>query len=122
MRTLLALSLVIPSVFAQETNTHPLQGLWGSEAQCSRALITPKGTKHAAPFDIRPDWLGHGDVWCRLNWTTVQSTETGTTAFANAICGEDTERNYQIGFNLDGDELTIAWNWTFQNGPMNRCM
>jgi len=70
----------------------------------------------------RQDWLGHGDVWCRLIWTSVQSAENGVMAFANAVCSEDTERDYQIRFEVSGDALTIVWNFEFQNGPLKRCV
>lgn len=120
MRLLLVLVFIAPPVFAKDIQ--PLVGLWGTEAQCAGELITPKGTKHATPFDIRPDWLGNGDVWCRLNWTSVQTKATGTLAIAGAICGEDTERDYRITFRLVDDALTITWNLTFHNGPMKRCL
>jgi len=119
MRTLFALILVAPLAIADDLKS--VHGLWGTEAQCSRSLITPKGTKHAAPFDVRPNWLVHGEVWCRLNWASIQSTENGTIANAHAICGEDMERDYQIRFVLTGDTLTVVWNLEFQNGPMKRC-
>jgi len=98
-----------------------LHGLWGNEAQCSRALITPKGTKRASPFDIRADWLGHGDVWCRLIWSSVVPSQQGMVAIAKGLCGEDAVRDYQIRFNLVADELTIIWNMQHRNGPLYRC-
>ena len=119
MRLLLALVFIAPPVIAQEIQ--PLVGLWGTEAQCTGALITPKGTKRATPFDVRPDWLGKGDVWCRLNWTTVQTTATDTVAIAQAVCGEDAVRDYRLTFRLVDDALTINWDLFFQNGPIKRC-
>jgi len=114
------LLLFAPLVIAQDVQ--PLVGLWGTDKQCAGELITPKGTKHAAPFDLRPDWLGHGEVWCRLNWWSVdQLNEGGMTALAQAVCGEDIERDYKIRFNLRDDTLTIVWDWEFQNGPLKRC-
>jgi len=120
MRLLLVLVLIAPMAFAQEIQ--PLIGKWGTDAQCSGSLITPKGTKRAAPFDVRTDWLEYGDVFCRLNWTSAQSTADGTRAIARAICGEDTQRDYLISFNLSGDTLTLVWDLVFQNGPMGRCL
>lgn len=120
MRLLLVLVFIAPQVFAQEIR--PIVGVWGTDAQCAGALITPKGTKRAAPFEIHPDWLENGDVWCRLNWTSVQTRASDTRAIAEAVCGEDMERDYQITFRLIDDALTIVWDWTFQNGPMRRCL
>lgn len=114
-----ALIYYIVPVFAADRTS--LYGKWGTETQCSGALITPKGTKHAAPFDIRPDWLGHGDVWCRLNWGTESSTANGLFAVARAVCGEDTVRSYNIDFRLGGDELTLTWDRWHKTGPVRRC-
>jgi len=97
-------------------------GKWGTEAQCSAELITENGTKRAAPFEVRPDWLGHGDVWCRLNWVYLGSTPGGIFALTKALCGEDSTRDYQIKFELNGDELTLVWDTLFKNGPLMRCM
>jgi hypothetical protein len=104
------------------TGHEALHGLWGTEAQCARTLITPQGTKRASPFDIRADWLGHGDVWCRLLWSSVVATDSGTVAMAKGLCGEDAVRDYQIRFNLAGDALTIIWNMQHNNGPLRRCV
>jgi len=120
MRLFLALILIAPLSTAQDLQS--LQGLWGTPKQCAGALITETGTKRAAPFDIRQDWLGHGDVWCRLNWISVQLSENGVMAFANAVCSEDMERDYKIGFELSDETLTISWNFEFQNGPIRRCL
>ena len=98
-----------------------LYGEWGTKSQCARTLITPKGTKFAAPFDIKPDWLGHGEVWCRLIWSTEETTEDGLFAVARAICGEDAARDYTINFRLRGDKLTLKWSFQFTNGPLMRC-
>jgi len=120
LRILFVLSFVSPQAYAQDIES--LVGVWGTEAQCSGSLITPKGTKRAEPFDLQSDWLGHGGVWCRLNWWSSSPTDAdGRTAIAQAVCGEDGERDYQLRFNLDGDALTIIWNWQFKNGPLRRC-
>jgi len=99
----------------------PLYGVWGNEAQCTRALITPKGTKRFAPFDIRPDWLGHGDIWCRLGWSGASAGPERLSAVASALCGEDTILNYRIKFNLTGEDLTLVWSTGLENGPLQRC-
>ena len=97
-------------------------GEWGTRAQCSRSLITPKGTKHHAPFEISAGWLQHGDSWCRLNWLNSVTNENGAFAVAHAICGEDDSRDYRINFNLDTDELTLVWNNEFGNNGLRRCL
>lgn len=106
---------------AYATDLTLLFGEWGTKAQCTRTLVIPKGTKRAAPFNIQPDWLGHGDVWCRLKWSSDGSGVDNIYALAHAICGEDDTRDYQIRFNLSGDELTITWNLWHVNGPLTRC-
>jgi len=98
-----------------------LYGEWGTETQCARALITPKGTKLAEPFDIQKDWLGHGDLWCRLNWGTLAPEPDGLFTTAQAACGEDAVRGYNINFRLDGQELTLVWNLWHRVGPLRRC-
>jgi len=98
-----------------------LYGEWGTDTQCSRALISPKGTKHATPFNIQPDWLGQGDVWCRLSWLTVTENSDGVVALAHAQCGEDSARDYRITFELIEDSLNIRWNLSLKNGPLLRC-
>jgi hypothetical protein len=128
MRKFLILLFYCTHTFASELE--PLYGEWGTQTQCARALITPKGTKHAAPFDVRPDWLGNGDVWCRLVWTIVHPKPDGVIGIAHGLCGEDAVREYQINFDLTNDELKIRWNlglrngrWDLgiENGPMMRC-
>lgn len=110
--TSIAFSADLPLIF----------GEWGTKAQCARKLIIPEGTKRAAPFVIQSDWLGHGDVWCRLKWSGDGSGPDKNFALALAICGEDDARDYQIRFNLSGDELTITWNLWHVNGPLMRCV
>lgn len=111
--------LVCGSVSAMDPDR--FYDVWGTEEQCSRQLLTPEGTKRAAPFDIRMGWLGHGDVWCRLNWGTVAPTEDGLFAIAQALCGEDSGRSYDVKFRLRGDQLTLVWNLWLRNGPLMRC-
>ena len=112
---LIALFVTAPAFTA---DLDSLFGQWGTEQQCLQALITPKGTKRAAPFNIQADWLGHGDVWCRLNWLT---TDPDQVAMAHALCGEDNVQGYRINFILKGSELTLVWNLQLRNGPLMRC-
>ena len=112
--------------FAQLSSTHAseldtLFGEWGTENQCARGLITPKGTKHAAPFEISKNWLGHGDLWCRLTWIGTDTNPDGQVSFAYGQCGEDAVRDFQIKFKLEGDELSLIWNTFHKNGPVMRC-
>lgn len=99
-----------------------LYGEWGTEMQCSRTLITPRGTRHASPFVIKRDWLQHGEVWCRLNWITEGTTTDGYYAMASALCGEDGVRSFRLSFKLSGDLLTLSWNPRLINGPLRRCL
>lgn len=98
-----------------------LYGEWGTETQCARGLITPRGTRRAAPFDIQSEWLQQGDVWCQLIWRKVAPTDGGLFGLAGAVCGEDTARNYDLKFRLNGDELTLVWGLWHKNGPLKRC-
>ncbi len=119
MKLLTALVLLLVSTGAAAQVE--LYGVWGSEAQCARQLIIPKGTKRAAPFEIHRDWLGHGEVWCRLIWSSVVPSAQGLVAVATGLCGEDAVRDYQLRFNLSGEALTVIWNWQHANGPLQRC-
>lgn len=104
-------------------DTESLYGKWGTEAQCEGKLIIPEGTKRASSFVIQKDWLGHGDVWCRLNWLSVNATEKSTVAFAQALCGEDSIRDYRVKIQRTGDTLSIAWGIGIgTNGPLMRCV
>ena len=117
---ILLLNIVcLSSLYASDLEQ--LLGVWGTEQQCARELLVPGGTKKAAPFEIQPDWLGNGDVWCRINWTAVKATENGVDAMAHGLCGEDNVRDYQIRVILSGEELQITWNFFHSNGPLFRC-
>jgi len=124
VRLIISTSLVLnsftPPAFASDQEL--FYGKWGTEAQCSEALITEKGTKRATPFEIRPDWLGHGDVWCRLSWVFLDSSPDGTFAVTKALCGEDSVSDYQIEFDLSGNELILVWDGQLKNGPLKRCI
>ena len=115
----IALSLVTVSAYASDREA--LFGDWGTSAQCARELITPKGTKHAAPFVINSEWLRHGDSWCYLNWGTVAPSSDGLFAVAQAQCGEDAVRGYTINFRLNGEELNLSWDLWHKVGPLMRC-
>lgn len=119
MRTLLILIFTTTLVHAADRES--LYGEWGTEAQCARAPIIPTGTKLAAPFEIKPDWLGHGEVWCRLKWGNASSESDGLFVTATGLCGEDSVRGYRINFRLRGDELTLSWNQWHKVGPLKRC-
>ncbi len=112
------LVFTVPS-FAVERES--LYGEWGTESQCARAVITPEGTKHASPFDIQPDWMRQGGVWCRLIWTSTVLTPEGIFATASSLCGEDAVRDYQIKFELSGETLMLTWSQGTRNGPLSRC-
>jgi len=99
----------------------PFYGVWGTEKQCARELITPKGTKLASPFEITPDWLGQGGVWCRLTWIGVDDRGDRARATLGAICGEDAERPYQLTFDLKDEQLSLSWDLFLKNGPLERC-
>jgi len=109
------------STLVLATDHEQFYGQWGTESQCSRQAIIPNGTKLAAPFDIQPDWLGHGDTWCRIRWGTTTKTSNGLVAVAHALCGEDTTRSYNIQIRLAGTELTLIWNLWHKNESLMRC-
>lgn len=116
--SVLMLSLpTLPQASAQEA----LFGEWGTENQCARELITPKGTKLAEPFVISQDWIGHGNLWCRLTWLGSDAGQGPSVTFAQGQCGEDSVRGYQMKFQLEGEELSIIWNSFHKNGPLQRC-
>jgi hypothetical protein len=96
-------------------------GVWGTNKQCAKELIVAGGSKHAAPFEITKDWLGHGDVWCRLFWVNTGSGQHGRFALARALCGEDDVRDYQLDLTLKNAELTLTWNRQITNNSLQRC-
>ena len=119
MRTLLI--LLFSSTLVQAAGHESLYGVWGTEAQCAREPIIPNGTKLSAPFEIKPDWLGHGEVWCRLIWNKTSSESNGLFVAARGLCGEDSVRGYRINFRLKGDKLSVSWNEWHKVGPLMRC-
>ncbi len=119
--SLLAVSSVSATGNSSAATDNPLLGTWGTDAQCSRALILATGTKRAAPFDIQSEWLQNGDVWCRMGWSMQTQTQTGVIAEAWALCGEDDVRRHHLGLKLDGQLLSLVWNFKIKNGPLKRC-
>jgi len=120
-RLQLLCALVFIATPALADDTEAFIGVWGTEKQCTKSLISPSGTKRAAPFEITSDWLNHDGIWCRLNWSSVGSGQDSLYAINRSICGEDDARNYHIKFDLNGDQLTIVWDFWHVNGPLMRC-
>jgi len=114
-------ALLLLAIHVQADNKELLYGEWGTDTQCARELISPKGTKYAAPFNIQPNWLEQNDVWCRLSWLSITENTDGVFALAQAQCGEDSIRDYRITFELIESELNIRWNLSLKNGPLLRC-
>lgn len=100
---------------------HRFHGTWGTAEQCARAPIKPGGTVLAAPFEIGQLWMKQGQLWCRLDWGPVETGDNGAFTAATAQCGEDSVRGYFLGLRLTGDELTLRWDFPYQNGPLKRC-
>lgn len=96
-------------------------GLWGTEKQCARAPIIDGGTRLAEPFEITALWLKQGDVFCGLTWGPVEQRDTGSFTIANARCGEDSVRDYLLGMRLVEEKLTLRWEISLSNGPLQRC-
>jgi len=96
------------STLVSASDRQKLFGEWGTDAQCAGTPIVPNGTKLAAPFIISDDWLGHGEVWCRLKWSGPPKTSEGL--FTN-----------RINFRLIDNELTLNWGLGINNGPLKRC-
>ena len=109
------------STLVSASDRQKLFGEWGTDAQCAGTPIVPNGTKLAAPFIISDDWLGHGEVWCRLKWSGPPKTSEGLFTTAFAPCGEDVVRDYRINFRLIDNELTLNWGLGINNGPLKRC-
>ena len=121
----LALMLVPGSGGANDGTA--LDGIWGSPTQCARALLVEGGSKTAEPFEIRDGWLRHGQTWCALTWFPTQHrTDASQFTPARALCGEDSQRSYGLGFLLyraeNGEQLTIIWDEALANGPLSRCL
>lgn len=119
MRYALLIALLALPAMADEREV--FYGTWGTQQQCARTAIKPGGTVLAAPFEISDEWLRQGTHWCRLNWLPVEPREDGYRARARALCGEDTVRDYALGLELSGDELTLRWGFLLSNTQLARC-
>lgn len=119
MRFVLALVFLSAAAHADERSL--LYGRWGQEAQCRGNLILETGTKRAAPFEIRPEWLKHSDLWCMLMWFPAQPREDGLFVSTRARCGEDSVRSYRLDMVLEDETLTLIWDEALVNGPLMRC-
>ena len=124
MRTLIALSLSLLSLSHASANPTPhtaFFGTWGTPAHCAKQPIKPGGTVLAEPFEIGPDWLRHGQLWCALTWGPVQGRASGSFSAAHARCGEDAVRDYFLRFNLENGSLTLRWGPFLSNSELRRC-
>ncbi|MEM9602458.1 MAG: hypothetical protein AAGA11_06325 [Pseudomonadota bacterium] len=99
----------------------PLFGTWGTASHCARLPIQPGGTVLAEPFEVGPDWLRHGTLWCALTWGPVQPRDNGLFSAAHARCGEDAVRAYFLRFNLEDDALTLRWGPFLSNSDLLPC-
>ncbi|MEO1612063.1 MAG: hypothetical protein AAFU55_06885 [Pseudomonadota bacterium] len=120
---LTALFLAAPAV-ADEREA--LYGTWGAPAQCAGDPIKPGGTVMASPFEVGPEWLRQGALWCRLSWGPLERRETGVFAAARAQCGEDGVNGYFVTMETKGETkgetMTIRWDFLRVNGPLDRCV
>lgn len=96
-------------------------GAWGTKAQCAREPIKPGGTVLSSPFELDKQWLKQGQQWCILNWGVVEKRANGFFTAANALCGEDAPQSYFLGLILEGEDLTLRWDFPRSNGPLQRC-
>ncbi|MEM7506965.1 MAG: hypothetical protein AAF415_09460 [Pseudomonadota bacterium] len=119
MRCAVLIALLASPVASEEREV--FYGTWGTPEQCTGTPIKPGGTVRAEPFEINPEWLRHGEVWCRLSWFPVEPREDGFFTGAQAQCGEDAVRGYRLGMELSGDELLLRWGFLLSNGPLQRC-
>ena len=109
--------------FSAQSATHEMfYGVWGTQAQCAREPIKPGGTVLSSPFEIDKQWLKQGQQWCILNWGVVEKRENGYFTAANALCGEDAPQSYFLGLILEGEDLTLRWDFPRSNGPLQCCI
>ncbi|MEM7378046.1 MAG: hypothetical protein AAF460_11140 [Pseudomonadota bacterium] len=124
MRTVLAtaLGLLCLSQAVANPDPHtPFFGTWGTPSHCARLPIQAGGTVLAEPFEVGPDWLRHGTLWCALTWGPVQPLDSGLFSVAHARCGEDAVRAYFLRFNLENDALTLRWGPFLSNPSLRPC-
>jgi len=114
--------IAFPSIASADADARkPFYGTWGTAKQCARKPIKAGGTVLAQPFEISPQWLKQGQLWCSLKWFPTASLESGLASGATAQCGEDSVRDYLLGFKLSKDKLNIRWDLFLNNGPLARC-
>jgi len=120
-RFILTTLLFLVSFTASAGEREALYGTWGTAKQCAREPIKEGGTVLSEPFVISDQWMRHGQLWCKLSWFPIDQRKNGIFTGARAQCGEDSVRSYSIGMELDGDELTIRWDFPYKNGPLLQC-
>ncbi|MEM6486900.1 MAG: hypothetical protein AAF677_01300 [Pseudomonadota bacterium] len=119
---LIGLGVAALPAAAQSDERKRLYGTWGTDQQCAREPLAPDLTILAEPFEIGPQWLKRGQVWCALNWFPVEQRPDGIFTGAFARCGEDGVRDYVVGMRLTGDSLTLRWDFfSVVNGPLAQC-
>lgn len=96
-------------------------GTWGTVKQCSRTPIKSGGTVLSEPFEIKPNTLRHGGVWCNLSWGPIEKRENGIFTAAHAQCGEDSVRSYLLGMELTGNNLKLRWGFPGLSDSLARC-
>ena len=119
--TLSAAVLLVGGSSASADPKQQFLGVWGTEAQCNREPIKDGGTVLAEPYEIGAQWLKHGDLWCSLSWGPVEDREGEYFTLATAKCGEDSVLDYLLGMTLADEMLTLRWDITLRNGPLQRC-
>lgn len=120
MRFLLPFALLVPPALAADRHAE-FYGTWGTPAQCAKAPIIDGGTYRSAPFEIGPEWLKHGQLYCNLSWGPISERENGPFTIATAKCGEDAVRDYTLGLTISGETLDLTWDFFLRNGPLQRC-
>ncbi len=121
MRYILMILFFFLSVPAIADEREVLYGTWGTEKQCARAPVVPGSLVQSEPFAINSQWLKRGVIWCKLTWLPIEKRGDGIFTGANALCGEDTVRNYLLNMTLSGEELTIVWDFPNKYGPLKQC-
>lgn len=85
-RVVISTALAVFAGTASATDLPALYGRWGTHAQCTGLPVKPGGTVMATPFEIRPDWLQHGQIWCSLTWFPAQMRGDGLFVTAGVLC------------------------------------
>ncbi len=116
-----AVAFLLAAAPAHAEGRDALYGLWGDARQCARQPIVAGATLRAEPFEIGPGWLRHGAIWCRLTWFPAEPRGDGLYVSTRALCGEDSAQSYRLDFALAGGTLTMIWDESVANGPLQRC-